>query len=194
MRIDELTADLYGKIFKRIFRVSSPMSAEGARLLESTYQSVNCALAHELKQVCISMNIDPWEIIAAANTRPDDFHDSLHGPGVGGRHIPFDCLSLSWKAKAFRVRAKLTELAIEINEDMPKFILRSIGEELNRIGQSIKGSNILVLGIRHQKDSDDLYESPSLTIIELCWRRERTCTTTTPVCPILTLGNTGMSI
>ena len=184
----ELTADLYGKVFKRILRLSSPTSAEAARLLESAYQSVNIALAHEFKQVCFSLNIDPWEIIAAANTRPDDFHASFPGPGVGGRHIPFDCFSLSWKAKACGVRTKLTELATEINEDMPNFILRSIGEAFNRRGQSIKGSNILVLGITYQKDNDDLYESPSLTIIELLLRAGARVDYNDPFVPYLSWG------
>ena len=163
----ELTADLYGKVFKRIVRVSSTATAEITRLLESTYQSVNIALAHEVKQVCLRMNIDAWEVIAAASTRPVGFQAFFPGPGVGGRHIPFDGFSLSRKAKAFGVRAKLIELAREINGDMPNFIVRAIGEAFNKLGKSVRGSDILVLGIAYEKDSDDLYESPSLTIIEL---------------------------
>lgn len=160
-----LTADLYGKVFKRIVRVSSTTAAEATRLLESTYQSVNIALVHELKQVCLRMNIDPWEIIAAASTRSVGFQPFSPGPGVGGHHIPFDCFALSRKAKTLGVQARLIEVAGEINNDMPNFIIRGIGEALNRFGKSVKGSHILVLGLAYQKDSDDVYESPSLTII-----------------------------
>jgi UDP-N-acetyl-D-glucosamine dehydrogenase len=166
----DLTADLYGKVFKRIIRVSSTLTAEVAKLLESTYECVNIALVNELKQACLSMGIDPWEVIATAGTSHEGVQAFCPGPGVGGPHIPFDCFSLSRRARKFGVRTKLIELAGEINRDMPRHVVRDISEALNRIGKSIKGSNILVLGLAYERDSNDLYESPSLTIIDLLRR------------------------
>lgn len=166
----ELTAELYGKVFKRIIRVSSARTAELTKLLESTYECVNIALVNELKQVCLPMSVDPWEVIAAAGTRPSEHQPYLPGPGVGGHHIPFDCFSLAQKAKACGVRARLIELAGEINADMPPHTVRNIAEALNHLGKPLKGSNILLLGLAYERDSEDLYESPSLSIVELLLR------------------------
>jgi UDP-N-acetyl-D-glucosamine dehydrogenase len=166
----ELTSDLYGKVFKRIIRVSSTLTAEVVKLLESTYQCVNIALLNELKQACLAMGVDPWEVIATASTKQAGFQALLPGPGVGGPHIPFDCFSISRRAMRFGVRTKLIELAGEINRDMPRLVVRGISEAFNRLGKSIKGSNILVLGLTYERDSNDLYESPSLIIIELLRR------------------------
>src|SRR5579863_182594 len=163
----ELAAALYGSIFQRTVPVSSPAAAEMTKLLENIYRCVNIALVNELKMLCLRMNLDIWEVIEAASTKPFGFHPFYPGPGLGGHCIPVDPFYLSWKAKEFDFRTRFIELAGEINNNMPYHVLASVSGALNKHKKSMNGSRVLVLGVAYKKDIDDLRESPSLTIIEL---------------------------
>jgi len=163
----ELAGALYGSIFHRTVPVSSPAAAEMTKLLENIYRCVNIALVNELKLLCLRMNIDIWEVIAAASTKPFGFHPFYPGPGLGGHCIPIDPFYLSWKAKEFDFRTRFIELAGEINNNMPYHVLSSVGSALNRHKKAVNGARVLILGVAYKKDIDDLRESPALTIIEL---------------------------
>jgi UDP-N-acetyl-D-glucosamine dehydrogenase len=166
-RASELAAALYGSIFQRTVPVSSPAAAEMTKLLENIYRCVNIALVNELKMLCLRMNLDIWEVIEAASTKPFGFHPFYPGPGLGGHCIPVDPFYLSWKAKEYDFRTRFIELAGEINTNMPYHVLASIGAALNGHKKSVNGSRVLILGVAYKKDIDDLRESPALTIIEL---------------------------
>jgi UDP-N-acetyl-D-glucosamine dehydrogenase len=161
-----LACALYGAIFKRTIKVSSTRAAEMTKLLENIYRCVNIALVNELKQLCMKMDIDIWEVIGAASSKPFGFHPFFPGPGLGGHCIPIDPFYLSWKAKEYDFATRFIELAGEINEAMPYFVVRSTIDALNVAKKSINGARILVLGVAYKKDIDDLRESPALTIIE----------------------------
>ena len=163
----QLACALYGSIFNRTVPVSSPAAAEMTKLLENIYRCVNIALVNELKLLCLRMNLDIWEIIEAASTKPFGFHPFYPGPGLGGHCIPVDPFYLSWKAKEWDFRTRFIELAGEINTHMPYHVLASVAGALNQHKKAINGARILVLGVAYKKDIDDLRESPALTIIEL---------------------------
>ncbi len=167
----ELAAAVYGTIFNRTVPVSSPAAAEMTKLLENIYRCVNIALVNELKQLCLRMGIDIFEVIDAAKTKPFGFQAFYPGPGLGGHCIPIDPFYLSWKAKQFDFRTKFIELAGEVNIAMPYYVIDRTMEALNQHKKAINGSKILVLGLAYKKDIDDLRESPSLTIIELLRQR-----------------------
>ncbi len=163
----ELAGAFYGSIFRRTVPVSSPAAAEMTKLLENIYRCVNIALVNELKMLCLRMDLNIWEIIDAAATKPFGFHAFYPGPGLGGHCIPVDPFYLSWKAKEFDFRTKFIELAGEVNVAMPYNVIASTIGALNRQKKAINGSKVLVLGVAYKKDIDDLRESPALTIIEL---------------------------
>jgi UDP-N-acetyl-D-glucosamine dehydrogenase len=127
---------------------------------------VNIALVNELKLLCHRMNIDIWEVIEAAKTKPFGFHPFYPGPGLGGHCIPVDPFYLSWKAKEFDFHTRFIELAGEINTAMPYHVVSSVADALNARKKALNGAKVLVLGVAYKKDIDDLRESPSLTIIE----------------------------
>ncbi len=163
----DLSAALYGAIFARVVRVSSPAAAEMTKLLENIYRCVNIALVNELKLLSLRMGLDIWEVIDAAATKPFGFQPFYPGPGLGGHCIPVDPFYLSWKAKEWDFRTRFIELAGEINTNMPYHVLESVSKALNRNKKALNGAKVLVLGLAYKKDIDDLRESPSLTIIEL---------------------------
>jgi UDP-N-acetyl-D-glucosamine dehydrogenase len=163
----ELAAALYGAIFNRTVRVSSPAAAEMTKLLENIYRCVNIALVNELKLLSLRMGLDIWEVIEAASTKPFGFQPFYPGPGLGGHCIPVDPFYLSWKAKEWDFRTRFIELAGEINIGMPYHVRDYVAKALNQHKKSLNGAKILVLGVAYKKDIDDLRESPSLTIIEL---------------------------
>jgi UDP-N-acetyl-D-glucosamine dehydrogenase len=163
----EMAAALYGSIFNRVVRVSSPAAAEMTKLLENIYRCVNIALVNELKLLSLRMGLDIWEVIDAASTKPFGFQAFYPGPGLGGHCIPVDPFYLSWKAKEWDFRTRFIELAGEVNVNMPYHVLDSVAKALNQHKKALNGSKILVLGLAYKKDIDDLRESPSLTIIEL---------------------------
>src|SRR6202158_2638116 len=163
----DAAASLYGAIFNRVVRVSSPAAAEMTKLLENIYRCVNIALVNELKLLSLRMGLDIWEVIEAASTKPFGFHPFYPGPGLGGHCIPVDPFYLSWKAKEWDFRTRFIELAGEINTNMPYHVLSSVSGALNRHKKSVNGARVLVLGVAYKRDIDDLRESPALTIIEL---------------------------
>jgi UDP-N-acetyl-D-glucosamine dehydrogenase len=163
----ELAAALYGAIFNRTVRVSSPAAAEMTKLLENIYRCVNIALVNELKLLSLRMGLDIWEVIEAASTKPFGFQPFYPGPGLGGHCIPVDPFYLSWKAKEWDFRTRFIELAGEINIGMPYHVRDYVAKALNQHKKSLNGAKVLVLGLAYKKDIDDLRESPSLTIIEL---------------------------
>ena len=166
----ELAGLLYGSIFNRTVPVSSPAAAEMTKLLENIYRCVNIALVNELKLLCLRMNLNIWEVIEAASTKPFGFHPFYPGPGLGGHCIPVDPFYLSWKAKEWDFHTRFIELAGEINTNMPYHVLESVSRALNQQKKAVNGSKVLVLGVAYKKDIDDLRESPALTIIELLQR------------------------
>jgi UDP-N-acetyl-D-glucosamine dehydrogenase len=163
----ELAATLYEGIFKRAVRVSSTRVAEMSKLLENIYRCVNIALVNELKVLAMKMGVDIWEVIDAASTKPFGFHPFYPGPGLGGHCIPIDPFYLSWKAKEYDFNTRFIELAGEVNERMPEFVVDNVAKALNHQRKPINGSKIIMLGMAYKKDIDDLRESPSLTVIEL---------------------------
>jgi len=167
----DLACAVYGAIFNRTVPVSSPAVAEMTKLLENIYRCVNIALVNELKQLCMRMGIDLIEVIEAAKTKPFGFQAFYPGPGLGGHCIPIDPFYLSWKAKEFDFHTRFIELAGQINNDMPYFVVENVSEALNKEGKAMLGARVLVLGLAYKRDIDDLRESPSLTIIEILQRR-----------------------
>jgi UDP-N-acetyl-D-glucosamine dehydrogenase len=163
----DLAAALYGAIFNRVVRVSSPAAAEMTKLLENIYRCVNIALVNELKLLSLRMGLDIWEVIEAASTKPFGFQPFYPGPGLGGHCIPVDPFYLSWKAKEWDFRTRFIELAGEINVNMPYHVISSVASALNQHKKALNGAKVLVLGVAYKRDVDDLRESPSLTIIEL---------------------------
>jgi UDP-N-acetyl-D-glucosamine dehydrogenase len=158
---------LYGTAISRVVPVSSLRAAELTKLLENIYRSVNIALVNELKMLCHRMDIDVFEVIDAAATKPFGFHAFYPGPGLGGHCIPIDPFYLTWKARQYEFSTRFIELAGEINTAMPLYVVQRAMEALNERERALKGSRILVMGIAYKRDVDDLRESPALRIIEL---------------------------
>jgi UDP-N-acetyl-D-glucosamine dehydrogenase len=167
----ELACALYGSIFQRTVPVSSPAVAEMTKLLENIYRCVNIALVNELKQLCMRMDIDLFEVIDAAKTKPFGFQAFYPGPGLGGHCIPIDPFYLSWRAKKYDFQARFIELAGQVNNAMPYFVVENISGAMSQHGKPLHGSRILILGMAYKRDVDDLRESPSLAIIELLQKR-----------------------
>jgi len=160
-------AALYAQIVSKVVPVSSTRAAEMVKLLENIFRCVNIALVNELKQLCLRMNLDIWEIIDSAATKPFGFMPFYPGPGLGGHCIPVDPYYLSWKAREYDFSTRFIELAGEVNTAMPHHVVEATTAALNRQEKSVKGSNILLLGVAYKKDVDDLRESPSLKLLEL---------------------------
>jgi len=184
----DLAGALYGSIFNRVVSVSSPAAAEMTKLLENIYRCVNIALVNELKMLCLRMNIDIWEVIEAASTKPFGFQAFYPGPGLGGHCIPVDPFYLSWKAKEFDFRTRFIELAGEVNVAMPYHVIAAVVSALNRERKALNGARVLVLGVAYKKDIDDLRESPALTIIELLQREGAVVSYNDPYFPTVGRG------
>ncbi|HEX4153999.1 MAG TPA: nucleotide sugar dehydrogenase [Acidobacteriaceae bacterium] len=184
----ELAATLYEGIFTRAVRVSSTRAAEMTKLLENIYRCVNIALVNELKVLALRMGMDIWEVIDAASTKPFGFHPFYPGPGLGGHCIPIDPFYLSWKAKEYDFNTRFIELAGEVNEAMPEFVVQSVAKALNQQRKPLNGSKVLMLGMAYKKDIDDLRESPSLTIIELLRKEGATVDYNDPYFPTVGQG------
>lgn len=157
---------LYGAIVERVVPVSSPRVAEAAKLLENIYRSVNIALVNELKMLFDRMDIDVWEVIEAAKTKPFGFQAFYPGPGLGGHCIPIDPFYLTWKAREFEFNTRFIELAGEINTLMPDYVVMKCMKALNTVGKHVRGSKILILGLAYKANVDDCRESPSYRLME----------------------------
>ena len=160
-----LAALLYGTTIDSVVTVSSPRVAEMVKLLENTFRSVNIALVNEMALLSERMNINVWEVIEAAATKPFGFMPFFPGPGLGGHCIPIDPFYLSWKARLAGFEARMIELAGQINRSMPEFIINKIRRALGDRGKAVKGARILMLGVAYKADIDDLRESPALDIL-----------------------------
>ncbi|WP_274362023.1 nucleotide sugar dehydrogenase [Paenibacillus thermotolerans] len=163
----ELGVLLYNHVVKTVVPVSSPKVAEMSKLLENTFRSVNIAFVNELAMMCDRMEIDVWEVIRAASTKPFGFMPFYPGPGIGGHCIPLDPMYLSWKAKEFRFYSKFIDLAQSINENMPEYVIHNASQVLNMYAKSIRNSKVLILGMSYKPDVDDLRESPGLEVYKL---------------------------
>ena len=169
----KIAVAMYNNVVVKTVPVSSTRAAEATKLTENIYRSVNIALVNELKMVFDRMNIDVWEVIEAASTKPFGFQPFFPGPGLGGHCIPIDPFYLTWKAREYEVHTRFIELAGEVNTYMPYYVVEKGGEALNRVKKSLNGSKVLILGVAYKKDIDDMRESPSLRLIELF--REKKC-------------------
>jgi UDP-N-acetyl-D-glucosamine dehydrogenase len=162
----DLAASLYRKAIKQVVRVSTAEVAEAAKLLENIYRAVNIALVNEMKTVLTAMDVDVWEVIEAAATKPFGFQKFYPGPGLGGHCIPIDPFYLTWRAREFGLPTRFIELAGEVNHAMPDFVVQRIALALNERGKAVRGSKILILGLAYKPNVDDVRESPSLVLIE----------------------------
>ena len=163
----ELTKTLYDQIVDKTVPVSSPKVAEMTKIMENIHRAVNIGLVNELKIVADKMDIDIFEVINAAATKPFGFTPYYPGPGLGGHCIPIDPFYLTWKAKRLGIETRFIELAGEINLAMPNYVIEKVAKALNSINKTIKESRILILGLAYKKNVDDSRESPSLTIIDM---------------------------
>jgi len=157
---------LYSQAIEKVIPVSSAEVAEAAKLLENIYRAVNIALVNEMKVVLDAMDIDVWEVIDAARTKPFGFQAFYPGPGLGGHCIPIDPYYLTWKAREYGVPTRFIELAGEINHRMPQYVIDKLSRALNSRGQSVHGAKVLVMGLAYKPDVDDVRESPSFELIE----------------------------
>ena len=158
---------LYKTIVDEVVMVSSPESAEMVKLLENTFRAVNIGLANEVAIMCEKLGVDVWEVIDAAATKPFGFMKFTPGPGLGGHCIPIDPHYLSWKLKALDYNARFIQLAGEINTAMPLHVVGLVQKGLNQLRKSIRGSQILVIGVAYKKNVDDVRESPALDVMKL---------------------------
>lgn len=147
-----------------VFAVSTPKEAEMTKILENTFRIVNCALANEMAIICHKMGVNVWEVIAAAATKPFGFVPFYPGPGVGGHCIPIDPYYLTWKARAHDYHTRLIEMAGDINDEMPAYVVTRLQDLLNDRCKPMKGSRVLLLGVAYKGDIDDLRESPALKV------------------------------
>ena len=162
----EIAAALYQTIVDRVHKVSSARVAETTKLLENTFRSVNIALVNEMAQLCYHLDIDSWEVIQAAATKPFGFMAFYPGPGIGGHCIPLDPHYLSWKARLHGFEARFISLAEEVNSHMPRHVVQLVQDGLNQHSKSLKGANVLVIGVAYKRDINDVRESPALGIVD----------------------------
>lgn len=175
---------LYGAAVERVVPVRSTRTAELTKLLENIHRAVNIGLVNEMKIIADKMDIDIYEVIHAAATKPFGFTPYFPGPGLGGHCIPIDPFYLTWKARQYGVHTRFIELAGEINNDMPQWVVNKVADALNSCGKSINGSRILVLGIAYKKDVDDMRESPSIKLMELLQKKGAEVAYSDPHVPI----------
>ncbi len=181
----QLAKELYGSIISTIVPVSSTQVAEMVKLLENTFRAVNIGLVNEIALMSHRMNIDVWEVIEAASTKPFGFMPFYPGPGLGGHCIPIDPFYLSWKARQNGFECRFIELAGHINGSMPAFVVERVSEALNSQKKAINGSRIHIFGVAYKKDVGDMRESPALDVLELLHRRGAILSYTDPHVPLL---------
>ncbi|SHH16817.1 nucleotide sugar dehydrogenase [Thermosipho atlanticus] len=155
-----------------VFPVSSPKTAEMSKILENTFRLVNIALVQEMTKVAEKMNVNIWEVIEAASTKPFGYMPFYPGPGIGGHCIPIDPFYLAFKAKEFDLHLMLVEVAGQIADDMPYYVVQRLGDILNDYKKPLNGAKILVLGIAYKGNIDDLRESPALKVIEILEKKK----------------------
>jgi UDP-N-acetyl-D-glucosamine dehydrogenase len=182
----ELGCALYGKVTQTIVPVSSTTVAEMAKLLENTFRAVNIGMVNELALMCHKMNIDVWEVIDAARTKPFGFMPFYPGPGLGGHCIPIDPFYLSWKARQSGFEARFIELAGQVNGSMPEYVVTRVADALNTVKKAVNGSRVHLVGVAYKKNVGDLRESPALDILEYLRGRGAIVTFSDPYVPPFT--------
>jgi UDP-N-acetyl-D-glucosamine dehydrogenase len=167
----EVAREFYSAFIETVHAVGSAREAETVKLLENTFRAVNIGLVNEFLLMCDRLEIDIWNVIRAASTKPFGFMPFYPGPGIGGHCIPLDPMYMSWKAKEVDFYNRFIELATDINGNMPRFVVAKLGDLLNDRERSLKGSRILVLGMAYKRNVDDLRESPGLEVYRLLRRK-----------------------
>lgn len=163
----EIAVALYSQVIENVIPASSSKVAEMVKLLENTFRIVNVSLVNEIMIMCDRLDIDVWEVIELAKTKPYGFMPFYPGPGIGGHCIPVDPLYLSWKARMAGFEARFIDLASYINTEMPHHVVSKVAEALNERGKPLKRAKVLVMGVAYKKDVKDLRESPALEIMDL---------------------------
>ncbi len=178
-----VAAALYGRVVSSVVPVSSTRVAEMVKLLENTFRAVNIGLVNEIALMSRKMDIDVWEVIDAAKTKPFGFMPFYPGPGLGGHCIPIDPFYLSWKARQSGFECRFIELAGQVNGSMPEYVVQRVSDALNSVKKPINGSRIHLFGIAYKRDVNDMRESPALDVLELLIRRGAIVTYTDPWVP-----------
>ena len=189
----EVAKAWYQQAIETVVTVSTTEVAEMTKLLENTFRMINISMVNELAQMCERLDVDVWEVIDAAATKPFGFMKFTPGPGLGGHCIPIDPLYLSWKMKTLNYTARFIELASDINTNMPRYIVGRIQDALNRYKKPLNGSKILVLGVAYKPNINDMRESPALDIIHLLRERGALVSYHDPFVPELDYDNIQMS-
>ena len=182
---NQLATALYEQAIVQVIPVSNPEVAEACKILENTYRAVNIALVNELKMLLDEMDIDVWDVINAASTKPFGFQAFYPGPGLGGHCIPIDPFYLSWLTREQGLSTRFIELAGEINSQMPEYVVSRLTEFLDEQDQALQGSRICLLGMAYKKDVDDPRESPSFVLIDLLRERSVEVSYNDPHIPVL---------
>ena len=185
----EIGTLFYSQFMEQVVPVSSTRVAEMVKLMENTFRMINIALANEMALMCDHMNIDVWEVIEAAATKPFGFMPFYPGPGLGGHCIPVDPLYLSWKTRQTGHEARLIDLAAQINIQMPRFVVDKVQAALNDRAKPVKGSRIHIVGVAYKRDVSDVRESPALDIIKLLAERGGEVSYTDPLVPRIEIGS-----
>ena len=180
---------LYEQVIEKVVPVSSTQTAEMVKLLENTFRAVNIALVNEVAIICDKLELDVWEVIEAASTKPYGFMPFYPGPGLGGHCIPVDPHYLAWKLKTVDYNARFIQLAGEINFAMPQYVVGKVSGALNDEGKAVKGSRILLLGVAYKRDVSDIRESPALDIMRLLLRKGASVSYHDPYVPHLRLDD-----
>jgi UDP-N-acetyl-D-glucosamine dehydrogenase len=167
----EVAKAFYESCIDTVVPVTSPEAAELVKLLENTFRAVNIAMVNELAIVCDKLDVDVWEVIDAAATKPFGFMKFTPGPGIGGHCIPLDPHYLAWKMRTLNYKTRFIDLASEINSQMPDWVVNKVGSALNEVRKAVNGSRVLVLGVAYKRDIDDVRESPALDVIRLLEER-----------------------
>jgi len=189
----EAAVAFYSQVIETVVPVSSTRVAEMVKLLENTFRAVNIGLVNELALMSHRMNLDVWEVIDAAKTKPFGFMPFYPGPGLGGHCIPIDPYYLSWKARQSGFEARFIELAGNVNGAMPEYVVDRVAEALNSNQRAVNGSRVHIFGIAYKRDVNDMRESPALDIMELLKRRGAEVSYTDPFVPELRHGTLNLS-
>jgi UDP-N-acetyl-D-glucosamine dehydrogenase len=189
----EVAAALYASAVERVVQVSSTRVAEMVKLLENTFRAVNIGLVNEIALMSHKMDIDVWEVIDAAKTKPFGFMPFYPGPGLGGHCIPIDPFYLSWKARQNGFECRFIELAGHINSSMPQYVVERVADALNTVRKPINGSKVHLVGVAYKRDVNDMRESPALDVLELLAKRGAEISYSDPWVPQLTHDGKTMS-
>lgn len=188
----EVAKTFYEQTIAKVVTVSSADAAELVKVFENTFRAVNIALVNEMAKLCDKMNLNVWEVLDAANSKPFGIMPFYPGPGVGGHCIPLDPHYLEWKAREYNFTTRFIALAGEINRSMPRHVVEKAARVLNEKGKSLNGSHVLVLGVAYKKDISDWRESPSTDVIHLLDESGSIVSYSDPFCPAITVGKTPM--